>query len=160
VVTKLVTKDNVVAVIGEVASSNSKAAAPICQREKVPMITPASTNVTVTQVGDYIFRVCFIDTFQGYVMAKFAADNLKLKRGAILMDNSADYSKGLAQAFRASFEKLGCQIVREATFTKDDVDFNGPLSALKSANPEFIFVPGYYGQVGTIGRQAREQGIK
>jgi branched-chain amino acid transport system substrate-binding protein len=160
VVTKLIAQDQVRAVLGEVASSNSLAAAPKAQAAKVPMITPSSTNPKVTQVGDYIFRVCFIDPFQGEVMAKFAANTLKAKRAAILIDVQSDYSRGLAQFFEENFTKLGGQIVEKQSYTQTDRDFKGQLTSIRSANPEVIFVPGYYGQVGVIAKQHKELGIK
>ncbi len=159
VVTKLVEQDGVVAVLGEVASSNSLAAAPVCQRNKVPMITPASTNPQVTETGDYIFRVCFIDPFQGSVMAKFAFTTLKARKAAILWDAKSDYSKGLREFFKQKFTELGGTIVAEPSYSKGDSDFNAQLNAIKAAGPQVIFVPGYYTEVGTIGRQARDQGI-
>ncbi|MGB7925441.1 MAG: ABC transporter substrate-binding protein [Pyrinomonadaceae bacterium] len=160
VVTKLISQNQVHAVLGEVASSNSLAAAPKAQAAKVPMITPSSTNPKVTQVGDYIFRVCFIDPFQGEVMAKFAANTLKAKRAAILLDVNSDYSRGLGQFFEENFTKLGGQIVERQSYTQTDRDFKGQLTSIRSANPEVIFVPGYYGQVGVIAKQAKELGIK
>jgi branched-chain amino acid transport system substrate-binding protein len=160
VVTKLVTNDRVVAVLGEVASSNSLAAAPICQRNKVPMITPASTNTSVTEVGDYIFRICFIDPYQGYVMAKFAVEHLKAKSAAILWDVKNDYSKGLKDSFHKTFVELGGNVVAEPSFSQGDTDFNAQLNTIKETKPDLIFIPGYYTEVGTIGRQARDQGIK
>jgi branched-chain amino acid transport system substrate-binding protein len=160
VVTKLISQNQVNAVLGEVASSNSLAAAPKAQAAKVPMITPSSTNPKVTQVGDYIFRVCFIDPFQGEVMAKFAANTLKAKRAAILLDVNSDYSRGLGQFFEENFVKLGGQIVERQSYTQTDRDFKGQLTSIRSANPEVIFVPGYYGQVGVIAKQAKELGIK
>lgn len=159
VVTKLVTQDRVAAVIGEVASSNSLAAAPVCQREKVPMITPASTNPAVTEVGDYVFRVCFIDPFQGSVMAKFARTTLKANKAAILWDVKSDYSKGLTKFFKETFTKMGGTIVGEPSYSQGDSDFNAQLNAIKGGHPDVIFVPGYYTEVGTIARQARDQGI-
>jgi branched-chain amino acid transport system substrate-binding protein len=158
-VSKLIDRDRVVAVLGEVASGNSLAAAPFCQNRQVPMISPASTNPEVTRKGDYIFRVCFIDPFQGTVMAKFAAQNLKLKRVAIFKDQGAPYSTGLADNFRTAFTGLGGTIVAEESYTKDDTDFKAQLGAIKAKNPQAIFIPGYYTQVGTIGRQARDLGI-
>lgn len=160
VVTKLTDQDGVIAVLGEVASSNSLAAAPKCQAAKIPMITPASTNPEVTKVGDYIFRICFIDPFQGRVMAKFAHDHLKAQRAAILKDVKSDYSRGLAQFFKDTFTQMGGQVVAELSYSKGDSDFNAQLNSIKQANPEVIFVPGYYTEVGTIARQARDQGIK
>ena len=159
VVNKLIHQDHVVAMIGHVASSHSLAAAPICQAEKVPMISPASTNPRVTQVGDYIFRVCFIDTFQGAVMAKFAWDTLKVKKVAILVDVRSDYSVGLQTFFGQTFKKLGGEIVSEQSYSQGDSDFRAQLTAIKAANPEAIYVPGYYTEVGTIVHQARELGI-
>ncbi len=158
-VTKLIQRDKVVAVIGEVASSRSLAAAPICQENRIPMISPSSTNPKVTQVGDYIFRVCFIDPFQGTVVATFAYQTLKARRAAVLTDVKNDYSVGLAQYFKETFTKLGGQIVAEKSYSEGDPDFRAQLTAIKAANPDVIFVPGYYSEVGTIARQARELGI-
>ncbi len=159
-VQKLVSQDQVIAVIGEVASSNSLQGAPICQKNGVPMITPASTNEKVTQQGDYIFRVCFIDPFQGTVMAKFAGQSLNLKKVGILKDARSDYSIGLANSFRATFTGLGGEITGEEAYTAGDVDFKGALTALLSTQPEGLFVPGYYTEVGLIARQARELGYQ
>jgi branched-chain amino acid transport system substrate-binding protein len=159
VVTKLLRQDQVHALLGEVASTNSLTAAPKAQEAKIPMITPSSTNPEVTRKGDYIFRVCFIDPFQGEVMAKFAANTLKAKRAAILSDFNSDYSKGLTQFFKQSFSKLGGTIVDEKTYTQSDRDFSSQLTAIRAANPDVIYVPGYYGQVGVIAKQARQQGI-
>lgn len=159
-VTKLITQNKVIAVLGEVASSRSLAAAPIAQQYKVPMISPSSTNPKVTEVGDYIFRVCFIDPFQGTVMAKFAADNLKAKKVAILTDVKSDYSTGLATFFKETFVKLGGEIVVEQSYQSGDIDFKGQLTSIKTAKPDAIFVPGYYTEVGLIARQARQLGLK
>lgn len=160
VVSKLINQDKVHALLGEVASSNSLAAAPKAQEAKVPMISPSSTNPAVTQVGDYIFRVCFIDPFQGEVMAKFASNNLKAKRAAILYDFNSDYSRGLYQFFKRSFTQLGGEIVSEQSYTQGDRDFSGQLTAVRSANPDVIYVPGYYGEVGVIANQTKQLGIK
>ena len=159
-VEKLINVDNVVAVLGEVASTRSLAAAPVAQQYKVPMISPSSTNPLVTQKGDYIFRVCFIDPFQGEVMAKFAFNSLKLKKAAILRDSKSDYSMGLANYFIKTFEGLGGTIVADEKFVSGDVDFKAQLTSIKNKSPEFIFVPGYYTEVGLIARQAREAGVK
>lgn len=159
VVTKLINQDKVVAIIGEVASSNSLAAAPRAQEAKVPMITPSSTNPKVTQVGDYIFRVCFTDDFQGAVAAKFATNTLKAKKAAILGDFNSDYSKGMTQYFVQEFTGSGGQIVAQQSYTQTDADFKGQLTNIRSAAPDVIFVPGYYGQVGVIAKQAKELGI-
>jgi branched-chain amino acid transport system substrate-binding protein len=159
VVTKLLRQDGVSALLGEVASTNSLTAAPKAQEAKIPMITPSSTNPEVTRKGDYIFRVCFIDPFQGEVMAKFAINNLKAKKAAILSDFNSDYSKGLTQFFKQSFTGSGGQIVNEKSYTQTDRDFSSQLTAIRASNPDVIYVPGYYGQVGVIAKQARQQGI-
>jgi branched-chain amino acid transport system substrate-binding protein len=158
-VQKLISSNRVVAVLGEVASSRTLAAAPIAQSNKVPLISPSSTNPKVTEVGDYIFRVCFIDPFQGAVMAKFAANTLKLKKVAILYDVRNDYSVGLRNFFSETYRGLGGQIVGEQVFSEGDSDFRAQLTQLKSLSPEAIYVPGYYTEAGTISRQARELGI-
>src|SRR5215210_4851934 len=160
VTAKLINQDQVRALIGEVASSNSIAAAPNAQEAKVPMISPSSTNPKVTQVGNYIFRVCFIDPFQGEVMAKFAANTLKAKRAAILFDSNSDYSKGLIQFFKQAFTKLGGEIVAEQAYAQRDRDFTGQLTQIRSANPDVIYVPGYYQEVGVIAKQTKQLGIK
>lgn len=159
-VTKLVTSDNVVAILGEVASSRSLAGAPIAQRYKVPMVSPSSTNAKVTQVGDYIFRTCFIDPFQGKVMADFAYKTLKARKVAILRDVKSDYSVGLAEAFNKVFLELGGKVVADLSYTGGDVDFKAQLTAVRSKQVDAIFVPGYYTEVGLIARQTRELGIK
>jgi len=159
IVTKLINQGHVTSMLGHVASSYSLAAAPICQKNGVPMITPSSTNPRVTQVGDYIFRVCFMDDFQGAVMAKFAADTLKAKRVAILVDIRNDYSVGLKDVFSGLFAKRGGTIVSTQSFSQGDSDFRAQLTQIKSQNPEAIYVPGYYTEVGTIARQAKELGL-
>ena len=159
-VTKLITQDNVTAILGEVASSRSIAMAPIAQQHKVPMISPSSTNPKVTEIGDYIFRVCFIDPFQGLVMSRFAIETLKIKKAAILRDVKNDYSVGLANVFTQAFTKAGGAIVDDKSYSAGDIDFKSQLTAIRSKNPEAIFVPGYYTEVGLIARQARELGIK
>jgi branched-chain amino acid transport system substrate-binding protein len=158
-VTKLINQNHVVAMLGEVSSSRSLAAAPVCQANSVPMVSPSSTNPRVTQIGDYIFRVCFIDPFQGSVMAKFAANTLKAKKVAILVDVRNDYSVGLQTFFRENFRQLGGEIVAEQSYSEGDSDFHAQLTQIKAVNPEAIYVPGYYTEVGTIARQARELGI-
>ena len=159
VVTKLIDQDRVIALVGEVASGNSLAAAPKAQAAKVPMISPSSTNPAVTQVGDYIFRVCFIDPFQGEVMAKFAANTLKAKKAAIMLDFNSPYSRGLTEFFESSFTKLGGQVVTKQSYTQGDRDYKGQLTSIRSANPDVIYVPGYYGEVGVIAKQAKQLGI-
>lgn len=158
-VTKLIDQDGVIAVLGEVASSRSMAAAPSCQQSKVPMISPSSTNPKVTEIGDYIFRVCYIDPFQGMVIAKFAKSTLGLNRAAILRDNKNDYSVGLANYFAEAYKALGGTIVADEAYAEGDQDFKAQLTVLRAKKPQFIMVPGYYTEVGLIARQARELGI-
>jgi branched-chain amino acid transport system substrate-binding protein len=159
VVNKLISKDGVIAVLGEVASSRSLEGAPICQDNKIPMISPASTNPKVTETGDYIFRVCFIDPFQGTVMANFATNTLKAKKVAVFTDVKSDYSKGLAKFFKEGFLKAGGQIAAELDFNGGDKDFKAQLTAIKSAAPDAVFVPGYYTDVALICIQAKQLGL-
>ncbi len=158
-VTKLISQNNVIAVLGEVASSNSLAAGPICQSNKVPMISPSSTNPAVTEKGDYIFRMCFLDSYQGESMANYVTRQLGMKTAAILIDVKSDYSTGLAHFFKNQFVKNGGRIVAEQSYAKGDNDFRSQLTAIKSANPQMIFVPGYYSDIGQIAIQSRDLGI-
>jgi len=158
-VNKLIAKDGAVAILGEVASSRSLEAAPICQKEGVPQISPSSTNPKVTETGDYIFRVCFIDPFQGTVMANFARKTLKAQKVAIFTDVKSDYSKGLAKFFKEAFTASGGQIVSELDFNGGDKDFKGQLTSIKGANPDGVFVPGYYTDAALICIQAKEIGL-
>jgi len=159
VVTKLITSDNVIAVIGENSSTQSLAGAPICQASKVPMISPSSTNPSVTEKGDYIFRVCFTDPYQGKALAAFAKNSLKLDTAAILVDKKTDYSVGLAQFFRKEYEALGGKIVAEQSYSGGDTDFRPQLTAIRTTKPKMIFIPGFYTEVGQIAIQARDLGI-
>jgi branched-chain amino acid transport system substrate-binding protein len=159
-VTKLISQNNVVAVLGEVASSNSLAAAPICQNNKVPMITPSSTNPSVTQKGDYIFRMCFLDDYQGQAMAKYVANDLGIKKVAVLIDSKSDYSTGLAGYFSEAFKAAGGTIVATQSYAKGDSDFRSQLTTIKAAGPELIYVPGYYNDIGQIALQARDLGMQ
>jgi branched-chain amino acid transport system substrate-binding protein len=156
IVKKLISRDKVVGILGEVASMRSLEAAPICQAFHTPMISPSSTNPKVTQIGTYIFRVCFIDPFQGTVMAKFAKETLKLHRVALLTSVSSAYSVGLAKYFKERFVADGGEIAIEQKFTEGDKDFNAQLTAIKAAGVDGIFVPGYYTEAALISRQARE----
>jgi branched-chain amino acid transport system substrate-binding protein len=156
---KLISRDKVVALIGAGASGNSLAAAPLAQSAQVPLISPSSTNPAVTQAGDYIFRACFIDAFQGEVMAKFAAHTLKAKKAAIMLDFNSPYSRGLTDFFELSFTKLNGQIVVKQSYSQGDADYRGQLSAIKAAAPEIIYIPGYYGDVAIIAKQARQIGL-
>lgn len=158
-VTRLLERAHVVAVIGAVTSSNATAAAAFCQKRGFPMVTPAATNPKVTEAGDYIFRVCFIDPFQGLVMARFAYQNLGLRKVAILEDRKSEYSAGLARFFRQTFEELGGAIVADEDYAAGDQNFAAQIKAIKAAAPEAIFAPGYYQEVGLIGRQVRDAGL-
>ncbi len=159
VVNKLISRDGVVAILGEVASSRSLEAAPICEEAHIPMISPSSTNPKVTETGDYIFRVCFIDPFQGTVMANFANKTLKAKKVAVFTDVKSDYSKGLAKFFKQGFVANGGEIVAELDYNGGDKDFKAELTAIKSANPDAIFIPGYYTDVALICIQAKQLGL-
>ena len=159
-VNRLIDVEKVTALLGEVASSLSLAGGRVAQRRKIPMISPTSTNPKVTEVGDYIFRVCFIDPFQGKVMATFAHQNLKLDQVAILKDVKNDYSIGLADAFRKSFTALGGTIVVEQSYSQGDTDFSAQVTAIRGSVAKAIFVPGYYSEVGSIARTAARLGLK
>lgn len=162
-ITKLITQDKVIAVLGPVSSSNVLATVQIAQDNKIPLLTATATNPKVTEengkVRPYIFRTCFIDPFQGKVMSDFATKSLKVKTAAIYVDNSSDYSKGLAEVFEKSFIAAGGQIVAKEAFLQKDQDFKSTLTKIKSANPDTIFIPAYYEEVGKIIKQARELGI-
>ena len=123
------------------------------------MITPASTNPEVTAIGDYIFRVCFIDPFQATVMSKFAMNSMKVKKVALLIDQRNAYSTGLAENFKKLFTEMGGEIIEEQKYSSGDKDFKAQLTAIKYKNPEAIFIPGYYTDVGLIAIQAREIGL-
>jgi branched-chain amino acid transport system substrate-binding protein len=159
-VTKLVTQDKVVAVLGEVASRRSLAAAPVSQKYQVPMISPSSTNERVTEVGDYIFRVCFIDPFQGEVLAKFAFNDLKARKVAILKDIQQDYSVGLTDSITKHFTALGGQVLDPVSYSTGDADFRAILTQVRSQQPDAVFATGYYPEAAIIVRQARELGMK
>ena len=156
---KLIDQDKVVAIIAGGTSGNSRAAAPKAQSSHVPLITPSSTDPAVTQTGDYIFRACFVDSFQGEVMASFAVNTLKAQKAAILFDFNSPYGRGLTEYFRLSFAKLGGRIVSELSYTQGDADFKGQLSTIRSAEPDVIYIPGYYGDVALIAKQARMIGL-
>ena len=156
---KLIDQDKVVAVIAGGTSGNSRAAAPKAQASHVPLISPSSTDPAVTQTGNYIFRACFVDSFQGEVMASFAINSLKAKKAAILFDFNSPYSKGLTDYFKLSFARLGGSIATEQTYTQGDADFKGQLSTIHAAEPDVLYIPGYYGDVALIVKQARMLGL-
>ncbi len=160
IATKLITREKVVALLGEVASSRSIEAAIVAQKYRIPLISPSSTNPKVTEIGNYIFRVCFIDPFQGTALAKFASSHLKARRVAIVTSVSSAYSVGLAKFFREQFVADGGQVVLEQKYSEGDKDFKAQLTAIKAAAPDAIFVPGYYTEAALMCKQARDLGLK
>jgi branched-chain amino acid transport system substrate-binding protein len=159
VMEKIVTGENAIAVIGENSSNQSLAAAPIAQANGVPMISPSSTNPAVTEVGQYIFRVCFTDPYQGKALASFVRKELKLDTAAILVDRKNDYSVGLANVFRREFEGAGGKIVAEQSYSGGDAEFRPQLTTIRAAKPQALFIPGFYTEVGQIAIQARDLGL-
>jgi len=159
--TRLATQDGVLFVVGENQSTNSLAMAPAATQAQVPMISPSSTNPRVTsEGGPWVFRVCFTDTFQGRLLARFARETLKADRVATMIDQKSDYSIGLAKVFATKFTALGGTIVAEEYYTRGDTDFRGPLTRVKAVRPQVLFIPGYYSDAGPLARQARELGIQ
>lgn len=158
-VKKLLSVDKVDLILGSVASSNTLSmVAPVLEAGKI-LVTPASTNPEVTKKGDSIFRTCFIDPFQGTVLAQFALGNLKKKSAAILLDHKSDYSKGLAQFFEAAFVAGGGKIVAKEAYEADNKEFRTQLTKIRSSKPEVLLVPGYYQDVGMIMKQAKQMGF-
>jgi branched-chain amino acid transport system substrate-binding protein len=155
-VVQLVSRDNVMAIIGAVASSNTMAGARKAQESQTPMITPGSTNVDVTKIGDYVSRVCFVDDVQGPLIAQFAAEELGKKKGYLVIERSSAYSVGLKDAIAKRFEELGGTIVGESFFESKTPDFSALISEVKAAQPDVIFIPAYYGDVGTMLKQAQD----
>jgi branched-chain amino acid transport system substrate-binding protein len=156
---KVIDQDKVSAIIGTVMSKIVLAGAPIAQNKGVPMVSPTATNPAVTLVGDYIFRACFIDPFQGLVLAKYAIESLGAKKAAVLYDAGNDYTKGLAEVFRDEFSKRGGTIVAFESYASGTTDFNAQLVKIKASGPEILFLPNYYNDVGLIAKQSREMGI-
>lgn len=159
-VTRLIDVEHATALLGEVASSLSLSGGRVAQRRQIPMISPSSTNPKVTEVGNFIFRVCFLDPFQGKVMATFARNHLKFDKVAILKDVKNDYSIGLAEAFKQAYTKIGGTIVAEQSYSAGDTDFSAQLTAIKSTGAQALYVPGYYSEVGAIARTAERLGVK
>lgn len=155
---KLVTQDKVIGIVGALTSKCSLAITKEAQQRKVIMISPTSTNDTVTDAGDYIFRACYNDSFQGVVVAQFALNTLKAKKAAILYDNTNDYSKGLKENFKKKFEELGGTTIEES-YATNDKDFNAQLTKIKGENPDVLFIPDYYNAVSLIAKQVRSQGM-
>ena len=158
-VKKLISRDNVVALIGECSSARTLEAAPIAQAAGIPLVTPASTSPRVTEAGDAVFRVCFVDSFQGEVIATFARRRLGLRRAALLVDAQAPYSVGLADYFSRTFRALGGEIVASQRYSGAATDFRAQLTAIRAAAPDALFLPGYYVAAGLVARQSRELGL-
>jgi branched-chain amino acid transport system substrate-binding protein len=159
VATKMAADPKMLVAIGEVSSGRTIPAAPVFDAAGIPMVSPSATNPEVTKKGPHVFRICFIDPFQGYVMSKFVKENLKFTKGAILTDKKNEYSTGLTEVINKEFPAMGGTIVAQANYQEGDSDFRAQLGQLKQSNPEVLFVPGYYKEVGQIARQAREMGI-
>jgi branched-chain amino acid transport system substrate-binding protein len=159
ILNKLIQEDQVVAVVGEVASGLSLIGGPICQEHGVPMVSPSSTNPEVTQKGDYVFRTCFTDRQQGYACAKFAFENLETRRAAILYPSDNDYSVGLAKYFEEAFVDLGGEVIESQGWGKDQQDFGAELLRVKTQDPDVLFVPCYYDDAGQFASQARKNGL-
>lgn len=158
---KLVDKDGVCAILGGVTSGTTLAIAPNSTNKKIPMITPTGTEPTITNVGgDFMFRGCFVDSFQGEILAKYTKENLEKTTAAVLYNSSSDYSKGIANAYKETLEKNGGQVVEFLSYGSDkETDFKAQLTKIKSANPDVIILPDYYNVVGLIAKQARDMGI-
>src|SRR4030042_2305745 len=157
---RLIEKDKVIAVIGEMISGDTMAGGPIAEKAKIPMVSPTATNPLVTQGKRYVFRVCFIDPVQGEIAAKYAFNTLKAKKAAVIIDRSQDYCVGLGKFFKDSFTKLGGQIVAETFCVTEDKDFSAQLSTIKPTNADVIYAPNYYSPVALFTKQARELGGK
>ena len=157
---RLIEKDKVFAVIGEMISGDTMAGAPIAEKAMIPVVSPTATNPLVTQDKKYIFRVCFIDPVQGDIAAKYAFNTLKAKKAALIVDKSQDYCVGLAKFFKDAFTKLGGLIVAETFCVTEDKDFSAQLSTIKPTRPDVIYAPNYYSPVALFTKQARELGVK
>lgn len=153
------TSENIVALLGDVTSKPSIAVAELAAEDGLPMLTPTASHPDVTKPGDNIFRVCFLDPFQGAAMATFAADSLGAKTVAVLYNTSDDYSQGLAASFQAQAESLGLTVVNYEGYGADDKDFKAQLTKIASSNPDALFIPDYYAKDALIATQAREAGI-
>lgn len=164
VASKLATRDKVIAILGPATSGNTKAAAPIAIQNKVPLISASATADDVTvdsngKVREYVFKTCFSDSFQGVIMGNFAYTDLGKKNAALLVDSTSDYSKGLAKSFKETFGKFGGKVVTEQAYQAKETDFKAVLTKIKGSNPDILFLPGYYEEVGLIVKQARELGL-
>lgn len=157
---KFLSQDHVVAILGDLTSSSTMEAAPLAQEAKVPLLTPTATAIAVTKVGDYVFRSCFTDPFTGRIMARFALEHLRARRGVILTDVKQDYSIGVSAELSSYYRQKGGQILQEFSFSSGDTDFRAQLSSLKSLQPDVVFVPAYYTEAALILREARQLGVK
>ena len=157
--TKLTTRDKVGIVLGSSTSGPTMAVSSLAQQSKVILISPSATNIDVTNAGDFVFRACFIDPFQGVVGADFAYDTLNTRRAAVLYDAGADYNTGLADAFKGQFRSLGGQVVADEAYQTGDVDFNAQVTRIRAANPDVVYLPNYYNDVALQAKQLRAQGI-
>ncbi|MFN0137182.1 MAG: ABC transporter substrate-binding protein [Phycisphaerae bacterium] len=159
VVTRLITQDKVVAILGEVASSRSIAGGQIAQRYSVPMITPSSTNPAVTEIGEFISRICYTDDLQGKAAARFAFEHLKVKNAAVLFNRQQAYSKGLSDEFKKAFTKMGGKVTAEQSYGDGDSDWSAQIGAIRNSKPDAIFIPGYYNDAANIAIQMRKAGV-
>lgn len=157
---KLADNDKVVAILGPVTSGATTAVAPNATSKKIPLITPTATEPNITNKGgEYVFRGCFIDSFQGEILAKYAKESLNKKTAAVLYNAGSDYSKGIAETFKKDFESKGGQVTEYLSYNDGDTDFNAQLTKIKSTNPDVLVLPDYYNVVGLIAKQARATGI-
>jgi branched-chain amino acid transport system substrate-binding protein len=159
IVRKFLTQDHVVAILGDLTSSFTMEAAPLAQNAHVPLLTPTATNISITPIGNFIFRSCFTDPFTGRMMARFALDHLNARRAVIMTDIKQDYSVGVADALKQYFSANGGQLLDELSFSSGDTDFRAQLTKLKAARPEVVFLPAYYPEAGLILHQARLLGV-
>jgi branched-chain amino acid transport system substrate-binding protein len=157
--TKLTTRDKVSYILGSSTSGATMGMTALAQQNKVILISPSATNIDVTRAGDYIFRACFIDPFQGIVGADFAYDTLESRRAAVLYDAGADYNTGLASEFKKEFITIGGEIVADEAYQTGDVDFNAQITRIKAADPDVVYLPNYYNDVTLQAKQLRAQGI-
>ncbi len=157
---KFLSQDHVVAILGDLTSSSTMEAAPLAQEAHVPLLTPTATAISVTKVGDYVFRSCFTDPFTGRIIARFAIEHLHARRGVILTDVKQDYSIGVSAELNAYYRGQGGQVLQEFSFSSGDTDFRAQLTSLKSLQPEVVFLPAYYTEAALILREARQLGIK
>jgi branched-chain amino acid transport system substrate-binding protein len=156
---KLINQDKVLAIIGSQSSKCSNAGAPIAEAARIPQVTPWSTNPNVTKGRKFIFRACFIDPFQGRVVAQFATGKLKAKTAAVVYDVASDYNKGIAEVFRDEFTQMGGKIVGFETYNTKDTDFSAQLTKVKGTNPDVLFLPNYFNEVPLQIQQARKLGL-